>query len=121
MWELVVAAAASLSAVVLAVRLVRSRRAFVRTLEERGWLLERERESAARTAVEAERARIARELHDVVSHNVSLMVVQAGAAREVLDTLPGEAAAALRAVEKVGRDAMTDLRRSSSARGWSTG
>src|SRR3954447_9450467 len=44
---------------------------------ERGWLLEREGASAARAAVDAERARIAAELHDIVSHNVSLMVVQA--------------------------------------------
>ncbi len=79
-------------------------------LEERGWLLERERESAARTAVDAERARIARELHDIVSHNVSLMVVQAATAREVLSTMPSEAEAALRAVEGAGRDAMTELR-----------
>ncbi|MGM1062729.1 sensor histidine kinase [Saccharothrix sp. Mg75] len=95
---------------VLAARLVRARRAFTRALEERGWLLERERESAARGAVDAERARIARELHDIVSHNVSVMVVQAGAARRVLDAEPGQAAAALWAVESAGRDAMTELR-----------
>ncbi|MFJ2305554.1 sensor histidine kinase [Streptomyces sp. NPDC087787] len=94
----------------LAVALVRTRRRCRTVVGERGWLLERERESAARTAVAAERDRIARELHDIVSHNVSLMVVQAGAAREVLGTMPDEAAAALRAVEDAGRGAMTDLR-----------
>ncbi|MEO3929669.1 histidine kinase [Micromonosporaceae bacterium B7E4] len=94
----------------LAVALVRARRRHHRALGERSWLLEREREGAARVAVEAERARIARELHDIVSHNVSLMVVQAGAAREVLASMPDEAAAALRAVETAGRDAMTELR-----------
>ena len=91
------------------VALVRARRRTPR-LEERGWLLERERESAARTAVDAERARIAHELHDIVSHNVSVMVVQAGAAREVLATEPDEAEAALLAVEAAGRDTMTELR-----------
>ncbi|MFE2939465.1 sensor histidine kinase [Streptomyces sp. NPDC059255] len=90
--------------------LARARRAHRAAVEERGWLLERERESAARTAVDAERSRIAAELHDIVSHNVSLMVVQAGAAREVLATLPDEAAAAMAAVETAGRDAMTELR-----------
>ncbi|MFD7118276.1 sensor histidine kinase [Streptomyces sp. NPDC059922] len=94
----------------LGVALVRARRLHRTVLEDRRWLLERERESAARTAVDTERARIAQELHDIVSHNVSLMVVQAGAAREVLDTLPDEAAAALLAVEGAGRDAMTELR-----------
>ncbi|GAA4938720.1 hypothetical protein GCM10023334_049200 [Nonomuraea thailandensis] len=79
-------------------------------LAEQGRLLERERDRAARAAVDAERARIAAELHDIVSHNVSLMVVQAGAAREVLPTMPGEAETALRAVEAAGRDAMTELR-----------
>ncbi|WP_239517874.1 histidine kinase [Streptomyces sp. ICC1] len=72
--------------------------------------MERERETAARTAVDAERARIAAELHDIVSHNVSLMVVQAGAAREVLETIPREAAAAMSAVEDAGRTTMTELR-----------
>ncbi|KJK57441.1 histidine kinase [Saccharothrix sp. ST-888] len=90
--------------------LLRARRLHRKALEERGWLLERERESAARSAVDAERARIAQELHDIVSHNVSVMVIQTGAAREVLDTMPDEAAAALQAVEGAGRDAMTELR-----------
>ncbi|MGW0843814.1 sensor histidine kinase [Streptomyces sp. NPDC002787] len=94
----------------LAVALVRTRRRWRTAVGERGWLLERERESAARAAVAAERDRIARELHDIVSHNVSLMVVQAGAAREVMGTMPDEAAAALLAVEDAGRGAMTDLR-----------
>lgn len=94
----------------LAVALVRTRRRWQRAVGERGWLLERERESAASAAIAAERDRIARELHDIVSHNVSLMVVQAGAAREVLGTMPDEAAAALLAVEDAGRGAMTDLR-----------
>ncbi|QFQ95367.1 sensor histidine kinase [Streptomyces phaeolivaceus] len=94
----------------LAVVLVRTRRRWRRAVGERGWLLERERESAASAAIAAERDRIARELHDIVSHNVSLMVVQAGAAREVLGTMPDEAAAALLAVEDAGRGAMTDLR-----------
>jgi signal transduction histidine kinase len=93
-----------------AVLLARARRRYRRVLEDRGWLLEREREAAARTAVAAERARIARELHDIVSHKVSLMVVQASAAREVLATLPDEAETALRAVEGAGRDAMAELR-----------
>ncbi|WP_245883146.1 sensor histidine kinase [Streptomyces hyaluromycini] len=94
----------------LTVALLRTRRRWQAVVGERGWLLERERESAARAAVAAERDRIARELHDIVSHNVSLMVVQAGAAREVLGTMPDEAATALRAVEDAGRGAMTDLR-----------
>ncbi|MFF9038633.1 sensor histidine kinase [Streptomyces sp. NPDC014892] len=106
----VVAAVAVCLAAGLAVALVRTRRRWQKAVGERGWMLERERESAARAAIAAERDRIARELHDIVSHNVSLMVVQAGAAREVLGTMPDEAAAALLAVEDAGRGAMTDLR-----------
>lgn len=113
-WEtngLVVALALACAAVlVLTVALWRTRRRWREAVGERGWLLERERERASRAAVAAERDRIARELHDIVSHNVSLMVVQASAAREVLGTMPDEAAAALRAVEDAGRGAMTDLR-----------
>src|SRR4051812_32036548 len=109
-WLVTALAAACAAVVVLGVALVRARRRHRVAIEERGWLLERERESAARTAVEAERTRIAAELHDIVSHNVSLMVVQAGAAREVLATMPDEAEAALSAVESAGRTAMTELR-----------
>ncbi|MEU5382504.1 sensor histidine kinase [Kitasatospora cineracea] len=94
----------------LAAALARERRRHRKALDDRGWLLERERESAAEAAIDAERARIARELHDIVSHNVSLMVVQTTAAREVLATMPEQAATAMAAVERAGRDAMTELR-----------
>ncbi|MEU0836917.1 histidine kinase [Streptomyces sp. NPDC005969] len=109
-WLVITLALACATAGWLGAALLRARRLHRKALEERGWLLERERESAARTAVDAERARIASDLHDIVSHNVSLMVVQAGAAREVLATMPDEAAAAMSAVETAGRNAMTDLR-----------
>jgi signal transduction histidine kinase len=109
-WWPIVAVLACLAAAVLAARLAQVRRAFTEALEERGWLLERERQSAARSAVDAERSRIAHDLHDVVSHSVSVMLIQAAAAREVLGVAPDEAAEALVAVEAAGRDTMTELR-----------
>ncbi|HST81331.1 MAG TPA: histidine kinase [Kineosporiaceae bacterium] len=105
-----VATFAVLIAALFVARYARLRREIDRAREERGWLLEREREAAAQSAVDAERARIARELHDIVSHNVSLMVVQAGAARQVLTTQPAEAETALLEIESAGRNTMTELR-----------
>jgi signal transduction histidine kinase len=72
--------------------------------------MQAEHEAATRRAIEAERARIASELHDVVTHNVSVMIVQAGAARQVLSDSPARARNALLAVEASGRAAMTELR-----------
>jgi signal transduction histidine kinase len=72
--------------------------------------VQQEHEAETHRAVQEERARIAGEMHDVVTHNVSVMVVQAGAARRVLDSSPGEAREALLAVEASGRTAMTELR-----------
>jgi signal transduction histidine kinase len=73
--------------------------------------VEHERELAARVAVADERARIARELHDVIAHSVSVMVVQAGAARRLVNRQPDRAGEAMREVEGSGRDALTELRR----------
>src|SRR5439155_2998292 len=77
--------------------------------DRRAELAERERELAAREAVVEERARIARELHDVVAHNVSMMVVQAGAERRVVDE--GTTHEVLETIEQIGRGALTEMRR----------
>jgi signal transduction histidine kinase len=73
-------------------------------------MLERAGELATQQAVAQEKARIAREMHDIVTHNVSVMVIQAAAARKVMDSEPESAYAAMAAVERVGQEAMADLR-----------
>ena len=90
---------------------LQTRRAYVASLEERAVRAEQTRAAEAERAVAEERTRIARELHDVVAHSMSVMLVQTGAARRVLGTDPVQAAAALQAVEATGRDAMTEMRR----------
>lgn len=91
-------------------RRLRFRGEYLRLLEERALHLERERDADAERAVVAERTRIAREMHDVVAHQVSLMTVQAGAARTVVGTDPGAASDAIRAVEDAGRHALSEMR-----------
>ncbi|NNF65391.1 MAG: sensor histidine kinase [Acidimicrobiia bacterium] len=80
-------------------------------LEARAAYLLETREELARAAVAEERSRIARELHDVVAHEVNVMVVQAGAARRVMDREPEKATEALLAIEGAGREAMVEMRR----------
>jgi signal transduction histidine kinase len=89
----------------------RSRTAQAMAAEERAVHAERERESAARVAVAEERVRVARELHDIVAHAVSVMVLQTGAVRHRLGDGTSEDAAALRRVEETGRTALVEMRR----------
>ncbi|MBT2393221.1 sensor histidine kinase [Streptomyces sp. ISL-1] len=90
---------------------IRTRRAYFAQLEERATRLEKEREAQAKVAVAAERARIARELHDVVAHNVSVMVVQADGGAYVLDAAPDQAKQALETISTTGRQALAEMRR----------
>ena len=89
----------------------RIRRLYALRLEERAEMLERQRDEETERAVRDERERIARELHDVVTHHVSVIVIQAGGAASVLDRRPDEARSALEAIAATGRLALTDMRR----------
>jgi signal transduction histidine kinase len=90
---------------------LRTRRAYMRELEEKAERLEREREANIQRAAAEEQARISRELHDVIAHNVSVMTIQAAAARDVFDADPGRVREALASIESTGRSALTELRR----------
>jgi signal transduction histidine kinase len=91
---------------------LRTRRLYVRALHERADRAEREREEQAHAAVASERTRIARELHDILAHNVSVMVVQAEAADEMLQRdMPDRARAPVWKIQETGRAALTDMRR----------
>ena len=90
---------------------LRYRRARWAALEERARWLENEREERARQAVTQERLRIARELHDVIAHSMSVIAVQSGMGSHVLDSQPEEARRALAAIETTSRAALTEMRR----------
>jgi signal transduction histidine kinase len=92
-------------------RLVRQRQVYAEAVEERAAALEREREANVRAAAAEERARIARELHDLLSHSVSVMVVQAAAERSALGTERAAPAQALESIERTGRQALSEMRR----------
>ena len=89
---------------------LRERTVQTEAAEERAAQAERERESATRLAVAEERARIARELHDVVAHALSVMVLQVGVVRRRRPPRDDEDSEALRNVEEVGRAALTEMR-----------
>lgn len=89
----------------------RERHAYIGSVEERAARAERGREERARQAVTEERERIARELHDVVTHHVSVIVIQAGAARRALDRRPDDVREAIDAIDATGRQALADMRR----------
>jgi signal transduction histidine kinase len=100
-----------LAGVWLAGRVVCRRQRQVGELTHRAVLLARDREERAAAAVAQERARLARELHDVVAHSVSVMVVQAGAAEQVLGSDPERAREPLRNIQATGRQTVVELRR----------
>ncbi|QPP05378.1 sensor histidine kinase [Streptomyces bathyalis] len=91
---------------------VRTRRAYLATVEDRAVRLERERDQRAQLAVADERARIAREMHDIVSHNLSVMVALADGAVFAQFRSPDTTTAAMRQISGTGRQALTDMRRS---------
>jgi len=88
----------------------RWRRGYYQALEERASRLERERDAQAQVAAAAERARIAREMHDVVAHHMSVMVVQADGAAFALETSPQRTREALAAISATGRRALAEMR-----------
>ncbi|AKS43386.1 sensor histidine kinase [Wenzhouxiangella marina] len=91
-------------------RRLRFRGEYLRLLEEHARQMERAQHAEAERAVAAERTRIAREMHDVIAHQISLMTVQAGAARTVMKADTEAAATAIAAVEQAGRQALTEMR-----------
>jgi signal transduction histidine kinase len=98
-------------AILLTRSAIRSRQLRMDALAARAELLEREHELRTNEALAEERARIARELHDLVAHNVSLMVVQAGVERHALGEEQTSTREALAAIETAGRQALTEARR----------
>jgi signal transduction histidine kinase len=92
-------------------RTIRHRARLLAELHEAAVRAEEDREAQAARAVGDERRRIAREMHDVVAHSVSVMVVQAGGARRILERDPQRAAEAARLIERTGRGALLEMRR----------
>jgi signal transduction histidine kinase len=95
----------------LAGRTVRNRALVSAELHEAAVRAEEAREAESEAAVRGERARIARELHDLIAHSVSTMIVQAGGARRILDADPARAVEAAERIERTGREALAEMRR----------
>ena len=92
-------------------RMMRARAAREQQARDVAEQLDAARDASARAAAYGERARIARELHDVLAHSVSVMVIQAGGARLVMGEQPERAEESLRSVERAGREALAEMRR----------
>lgn len=92
-------------------RTLRARRIYLDDLEDRADRLERTAAAEVRAALAEERTRVARELHDVVAHHVSVMTVQAAAARRTVKRAPDRSIEAMQAVEETGREALAEMRR----------
>lgn len=88
-----------------------ARRSYAQALEEKTAALEAARQELARRAVVEERTRIARDLHDILAHAMSVITVQAGVGAHLMDRDPGQAAEALRVIEQTGREALQEMRR----------
>jgi signal transduction histidine kinase len=91
--------------------MIRQRRALLISLQERAARLERERDQQAELGAAAERARIAREMHDIVSHNLTVMIALADGARYALESSPERASDAIERVSSTGRQALVEMRR----------
>jgi signal transduction histidine kinase len=94
----------------LAARALRSRAELTAQLHEVAARAQQAHDEQLRAAAAAERRRIAREMHDVIAHSLSVMVIQAGGARRILDRDPARAAAAAAEIERTGREAMVEMR-----------
>jgi signal transduction histidine kinase len=91
--------------------MIRQRRELLASLQEKAARLERERDQQAELGAAAERARIAREMHDIVTHNLTVMIALADGARYALDASPAQASGAIERLSATGREALVEMRR----------
>jgi signal transduction histidine kinase len=110
-WNVMGPLSISIGAVWLCGLYINTRRKYTRSLEERAERLVRERDAEVQVAAAAERARIAREMHDVIAHSVSVMVVQADGAAYTVGSDPQRARRAMEAIGSTGRQALMEMRR----------
>jgi signal transduction histidine kinase len=110
-WTSLALGTSALAATVLLGITVSTRQAYLAELEERARRLERERDQQAQLAVATERARIAREMHDIVAHNLAVMIALADGAAFAATAAPDRAADAMQQVSGTGRQALAEMRR----------
>lgn len=110
-WSTALSMSLSIGAAVLAGAVIRNKEEIFADTKARAEHAEADRKAEAERAVTRERLRIAREMHDVVAHGMSLITVQAAAAQEVAHTRPEDAARLMHSVEATGRDALAEMRR----------